>query len=174
PWISGRLRDTLAAAFGVAPLHVHADYSIMTSGGSFFVVAPPENVRAALAEPRFAEFFRTRTAYQLEHVTVPTDDWPYFYQREPGLPASVVTISLLLLLVCFLSARRVGLHLRALRWELFFLGAAFLLLEAQIISRMALLFGTTWIVNSIVIAVLLLLIVAANGLAAAVPRIPVG
>ena len=95
------------------------------------------------------------------------------YQREPGLPTSVVTISFLLLLVCLLAARRVGLHVRALQWELFFLGAAFLLLEAQIISRMALLFGTTWIVNSIVIAVLLLLIVASNGVAAAAPRIPV-
>ena len=37
-----------------------------------------------------------------------------------------------------------------------------MLLEAQIISRMALLFGTTWIVNSIVVAVLLLLIVISN------------
>src|SRR5205085_2699475 len=40
-------------------------------------------------------------------------------------------------------------------------------------SRMALLFGTTWVVNSIVIAVLLLLIVAANGVAAVAPRIRV-
>ncbi len=38
----------------------------------------------------------------------------------------------------------------------------FLLLEAQIISKMALLFGTTWVVNSIVIAALLSLIVGAN------------
>ena len=37
-----------------------------------------------------------------------------------------------------------------------------MLLEAQIVSRMALLFGTTWMVNSVVVAGLLLLIVAAN------------
>ena len=37
-----------------------------------------------------------------------------------------------------------------------------MLLEAQIVSRMALLFGTTWIVNSIVISGLMVLIVAAN------------
>ena len=36
------------------------------------------------------------------------------------------------------------------------LGAGFMLLEAQIVSRMALLFGTTWVVNSIVVAGLLL------------------
>src|SRR5712692_11130661 len=47
------------------------------------------------------------------------------------------------------------------------------LLEAQIISKMALLFGTTWVVNSIVIAGLLSLIVAANILVEFCPRLPV-
>ena len=35
------------------------------------------------------------------------------------------------------------------QWHFFFLGAAFMLLEAHIVSQMALLFGTTWVVNSI-------------------------
>ncbi len=47
-----------------------------------------------------------------------------------------------------------------LNWHFFFLGAGFFLLEAQIISKMALLFGTTWLVNSIVISGLLLLIIS--------------
>src|SRR6266550_245321 len=49
----------------------------------------------------------------------------------------------------------------------------FLLLEAQIISKMALLFGTTWVVNSIVIAALLSLIVGANFLVNFKPLFPV-
>ncbi len=174
PWIAGRLHDMLVAVFGKEPLHVRADIDVMTTAGNFFVIAPPENVSTAMADARFASFLGTHSALTMEHVPLPTDDWPYLYQREPGLPTSVVTISVLLLLVCFVAVRRVGLHVRALRWEFFFLGAAFLLLEAQIISRMALLFGTTWTVNAIVIAVLLLLIVAANGVAAALPRIPTG
>jgi hypothetical protein len=44
----------------------------------------------------------------------------------------------------------------------FLLGAGFMLLEAQIISKMALLFGTTWVVNSIVVSGLLVLIVISN------------
>lgn len=49
-------------------------------------------------------------------------------------------------------------------WSLhfFLLGAGFMLLEAQIISKMALLFGTTWVVNAIVVSGLLVLIVIAN------------
>jgi ABC-type uncharacterized transport system permease subunit len=40
--------------------------------------------------------------------------------------------------------------------------AGFMLLEVQIISRTALLFRTTWIVNSLVISAILLVIVATN------------
>jgi hypothetical protein len=46
------------------------------------------------------------------------------------------------------------------------------LLEAQIVSKMALLFGTTWVVNSIVVSGLLCLIVAANLIYGWFPRIP--
>ena len=91
-----------------------------------------------------------------------TDDWPYFYQRAPGLPLSTIVISVSLMLLCWALLRDTGIAMRSLRWHFFFLGAGFLLLEAQIISKMALLFGTTWVVNSIVIAALLSLIVGAN------------
>ena len=45
-----------------------------------------------------------------------------------------------------------------------------MLLEVQIISRAALLFGTTWIVNSLVISAILLVIVAANIVAKLTPH----
>ncbi len=60
-----------------------------------------------------------------------------------------------------------------INWHFFFLGAGFLLLEAQIVSRMAMLFGTTWLVNSIVIAGILVVIVVANFLVDSWPAIPV-
>lgn len=46
-----------------------------------------------------------------------------------------------------------------------------MLLEAQIVSKMALLFGTTWIVNAVVVSGLLCLIVGANLVYGAFPRI---
>jgi hypothetical protein len=52
------------------------------------------------------------------------------------------------------------------------LGAGFMLLEAQIVSKMALLFGTTWVVNAVVVSGLLCLIVGANVVYGALPRIP--
>ena len=97
-----------------------------------------------------------------QKAVLTTDDWPYFYQRAPGLPLPVMVISCVLVLLCWLFLRRTGTAIRFMRWHFFFLGAGFLLLEAQIVSKMALLFGTTWVVNSIVITGILLLIVAAN------------
>jgi hypothetical protein len=62
----------------------------------------------------------------------------------------------------WLFLRDTGVSAGSLDWHFFFLGAGFFLLEAQIISKMALLFGTTWLVNSIAISGLLLLIVGSN------------
>jgi len=61
---------------------------------------------------------------------------------------------------------------REIEWPFFFLGAGFMLMESQIVSRMALLFGTTWLVNSVTISGLLLLIVGANMLERGGLRIP--
>jgi len=47
-------------------------------------------------------------------------------------------------------------------FHFFFLGAAFLLIETVSVTRFALLFGSTWIVNSIVFAAILLVVLLAN------------
>jgi ABC-type multidrug transport system permease subunit len=47
-------------------------------------------------------------------------------------------------------------------WQFFFLGAGFLLLETQMISRLALYFGTTWLVNCVAISGILVVLVLAN------------
>jgi hypothetical protein len=53
-------------------------------------------------------------------------------------------------------------HFDASLGHLFFLGAAFLLMEVHAVNRLALLFGTTWLVSAVTIALVLILIVAAN------------
>ncbi len=47
-------------------------------------------------------------------------------------------------------------------WQMFFLGAGFMLLETKGVVHMALLFGGTWIVNSIVFFAILVMILCAN------------
>jgi spermidine synthase len=98
-------------------------------------------------------------------LDLPTDDWPFLYLPSRGVPSAYLWVvgclalaSVLLLRVGGLRLGRFGPH----HGHLFFLGAAFLLMEVHAINRLALLFGTTWFVSAITIAIVLLLIVGAN------------
>jgi hypothetical protein len=54
----------------------------------------------------------------------------------------------------------------------FFLGAAFMLLEVQNISKAAVVLGNTWSVNAVVISGVMTMILLANLIAARLPRLP--
>jgi len=171
PWIAGRLRGLLDTVFGRTPLDLESPASLYALGGSFFFTGSKLRLDQALRDPKLADFVAAHRGLTTERATLTTDDWPYFYQHEPGLPASVIMISVVLVLYCWSFMGGTRGTTGSMRWHFFFLGAAFLLLEAQIISRLALLFGTTWLVNSIAIPGLLLLIVAANVLVRFRPRV---
>ncbi|MBZ5662417.1 MAG: methyltransferase domain-containing protein [Acidobacteriia bacterium] len=172
PWIAGRLNSLLQTVFGHAPLEVQTEDSMFTSSGRFFITGSQARIDRAMAEPTLSSFVQTHQGFPMAKASLTTDDWPYFYQHEPGLPGSVIILSVVLILLCWFFMRQTGAVVSSIRWHFFFLGAGFLLLEAQIISKMALLFGTTWLVNSIVIAGLLVLIVASNFVVQWMPKIP--
>src|SRR5262249_20623322 len=69
----------------------------------------------------------------------------------------------LILLVSLASTRAAAGPLTSMRsyLDLFFMGAAFLLLETKSVVQFALLFGTTWIVNAFVFLGVLLAVLAA-------------
>jgi len=174
PWIAGRLYGLLNTVFGQAPLQIDGDQPVFYStGGRFFIAGSQGRIRQASAESSLAAYLRRHSKIAMEPATLTTDDWPYFYQHKPGLPLSVILISVALIILSAALIRDTGTKLHSFRWHFFFLGAGFLLLEAQIISKMALLFGTSWVVNSIIIAGLLVLIVAANLLVEFKPLFPV-
>jgi len=114
-------------------------------GGHWHKVAPSKVV--ASAQPTVAA----------------TDDWPFFYLREPALPwlylrGMAIIGGLGLLLIFLLSpGHKVGFNGR-----MFFLGAGFLLLETKAVVHLALVFGSTWLVNSVVFFAILVMILAAN------------
>jgi hypothetical protein len=88
-------------------------------------------------------------------ATIPapaTDDYPFLYLQDRTIPGFyLLTLALILLSALLLvrvttgSLKPMGRYL-----DLFFMGAAFLLLETKNVVQFALLFGTTWFVNSLV------------------------
>jgi hypothetical protein len=87
-------------------------------------------------------------------VSPATDDRPFVYLRERGIPSRYLLALGLILMVSAVSVRSLGRRQPTLRssLDLFFLGAAFLLLETKSVVQFALLFGTTWFVNALVFA----------------------
>jgi len=169
-WIGGRLQGLLTTVFSQTPLQIQSASQYGTPG-RFFLVGSQQKLANALSESAVSEYVRNNKGFEISKARLTTDDWPYFYQHEPGIPLSVILISVLIVLMAFWFMARTGQGAVRIHWHFFFLGAGFLLLEVQIISKIALLFGTTWVVNSIVVAALLLLIVAANATVSNVPLI---
>jgi len=106
-------------------------------------------------------------------VLVPTDDWPFLYLRGRTIPDH----NLVFLAVALLLAGGALLLLprgeRRIRLPYLFLGAAFFLLETSNVVRMSLLYGSTWWVNTVVFAGILVLVLLSN-LTAARWRVPIG
>lgn len=92
-----------------------------------------------------------------------TDDWPYLYLTERTIPHHYILILIFALFISIIGIFCVqSAPIRKFNAHFFFLGAGFMLLEAVSITRFALLFGSTWIVNSSVIISILIMILFAN------------
>ena len=162
-WLVDRLAGTLEQSFGHAPcVDVNPEYrqqAVMVSGLS------------ASDQACASTWVRTSAA-----PAPSSDDKPFLYVKD----GSFTNLELywrtlfLILVVSAVSvagvlmgrgrdAGSVGRALtRMVRYrDLFLLGAAFMLLETKSVTGFALLFGTTWVVNALVFAGVLLAVLAA-------------
>ena len=159
-----------------------------TEVGPFWVPAAPtekydggQNAADAIeVEARPAWVPMTLTTIQDSGGTLvrATDDWPFLYVRKPGIPdltwrgAAIILGLSLALWAAFRylggkdetnettsakNADETGLALRA-----FMLGAGFMLIETKAVVQMALLFGSTWVVNTFVFAAILVMAMLGN------------
>ena len=96
------------------------------------------------------------------------DDRPFPYLRNREIPsdylfAGLAMLSLSVAAVLFILRPAGQLRSAAQYGDLFFMGVAFMLLETKSVTQFALLFGTTWLVNSLVfLGVLLSVLVAVS------------
>ena len=139
PWLVDRLAGTLQQVYG----HPPCLDSTGQVGRLALLMASPN--QAALQCPTL---WRPAAATPAPA----TDDYPFLYLQQRTIPGFyLLTLALILgaaLLLIRLGAgalRPMGRYL-----DLFLMGAAFLLLETKNVVQFALLFGTTWFVNSLV------------------------
>jgi len=105
---------------------------------------------------------------------VATDDWPFPYLKSRSIPRFYLVTLVLILLGSAALTRHFGGPFGEMRpyLDLFFMGAAFLLLETKNVVQFALLFGTTWFVNALVFFGILLAVLLAVEVASRVTLPP--
>jgi spermidine synthase len=158
PWMGERLYWSLTEAFGREPSLYTTEHE---STQSVAFVYGPDGAAPAGDEVQTVSADRFRAARARTRLA--TDDWPHLYLADNRVPRLYLQVLAVVVLLAMLVSARSWRSLGAARGSHFFLlGAGFMLLETRSITKAALLFGSTWIVNAIVIASILLVISLGN------------
>jgi SAM-dependent methyltransferase len=155
-WLINRLAGTVEEVFGHAPC-----IDRFTAVQSLAVMAIGKSPENAACDQTWE---RTAIAAAGQEIPAPSaDDRPFLYLKDASIPQLYLILIGLILAVSLIAIRVVGGPLRQMRGyaDLFLMGMAFLLLETRSITTFALLFGTTWLVNALVFAGVLLAVLLA-------------
>jgi len=182
PYILERMSGTLALVFGKEPLVFRVPSNGYGWGGVIFVAGDQDSARAQIAaDPKFDKLiteWQTTLPPKLEvKPELATDDWPYIYLEHRRVPVLYLLLAGSLLALFAVGVRSLKTPHIVRGWDktqthFFLLGAAFMLLEVQNISKAAVVLGNTWNVNAVIISGILVMILAANALSAFAKRVP--
>lgn len=160
-WVAERIYKTLWEAGGEPPLVLKTSPYL----GAYTFVAGPgkEKFRRIAAQDPSIEDLSAR--YAGSKARPVTDDWPFLYFNPEKLPVIYFSALLFVLvsgiaLVCRPSSD--GRRISRMDTVMFLMGAGFLLMEAKNISQLSLLFGGTWVVNTVVFSSIFIMALAAN------------
>jgi SAM-dependent methyltransferase len=155
-WLVDRLAGTLQKVFGTAPCIDVDTFDAGPTIGTFSLLMGSNDPGALSCAQTWDPLERT--------VPAPaTDDHPFVYLRTRTIPGLYLLVLAMVLVASLALVRVAGGPLRAMgsHLDLFFMGAAFLLLETKNVVQFALLFGTTWFVNALVFGGILLTVLMA-------------
>ncbi len=154
---------TLTRALGTAPKALFTGYDVF---GVVFIYGKAQPAQIPTMEDLTPALIKSVAA-----VPVTTDAWPFVYLPFRTIPIWIL-VALVVVWICMKKMIRNTIGFGVLRdWKnahFFLLGAGFLLLETNAISKLSLLFGSTWVVNAVVISAFLIMALAANMIVAQV------
>jgi len=165
-WMGDRFHSMLTRLFGRPPVTYHGPTVGRVTSATVFITSNDPDLWSRAAKGDLAKLVQAnppRFRAGAEGAWEPLrDDWPYVYNRFRSIPRTYINVSIVLLLLALVLVGKSFAPREPSTWRFFLLGAGFLLMETQMVSRLALYFGTTWIVSSIVISAILLVLVGAN------------
>lgn len=167
PWLVAKIDQMLRDAFGGNVLF--RTYPTATASAATLAAGPA--IDALAGGPPPGDHIDTLPAEVAPRPA--TDDWPFLYLREPGLPSHyLIALALIIgwgVLLVGRAAQLSGTPIRRFSPHFFVLGIAFLLLETRSIVTFSLLFGSTWLVNAMVFFAVLASVLLAILVASRVP-----
>ncbi|MEQ1500134.1 MAG: hypothetical protein ABL917_02030 [Parcubacteria group bacterium] len=151
-WLGQKIIKSVQNVFG-------SEATVVVTGNSYLfnlmVLAGPGVEKLISENPTTFISSKSIPENIMKTYNLSTDNWPYLYLREHTISSYYVeSIIVLLLLILgffvFLYKNSSQTVFNSDNLGFFLLGAGFLLLETKSITTLSLLFGSTWIVNSIV------------------------
>jgi len=182
-FIADRIKLTLEEAFGYPPMIIFLPKNAYGRGGIMYITGDLEAVQNQIErDGRLMSYInRLENEYQFQdtlpnNTKIATDDWPYLYLASPRIPSLYYLLIGLMVIIFVRSYRKwqasteISFSSRTF-WHFFFLGAAFLLLEVQNISKASVVLGNTWEVNVVIISSILSMALLANWIAYKFPNL---
>ena len=155
-WLSQRHYDTLSHALSAQPIVLGNEEETILLAGPLF-----DSTR----DLGLTNYRPLALPFTANAVEPSTDDWPFLFLEERGIPFNYLLPLFIVLVLSLIPFRYCLAAGEGVDWHLFFMGAAFLLIETKAVTALGLLFGSTWLLNSIVIGAILVMILVANMLA---------
>lgn len=161
-WLWDRHGKTLATATNSKPTG-YRSYADMNSGMLF-------GANGGIPPEKLPDFLKNRKLDEVNMDSptgISTDDWPFLFLPKREIPTSYI---MPIVAVLLLSAIPVALEFAkgarsVLNWQMFFLGMAFMMMEVRAMADISLLFGSTWVINSVIISAVMIVILIGNFIA---------
>lgn len=165
-WLKDKMFCTIREAVGYEPLILYDMTSpTVRLPWTTFAIGQPV-AKGFVPDRQQIEPFAVQSHWYDPNSRIVSDNWPYLYVSPQMIDIGYCLVTGIVLVVSVLAARPLFIGAGPRYWQLFFMGAAFLLLELKSIAQLSLIFGSTWWTSSAVIVGLLVMILSANLLVA--------
>jgi spermidine synthase len=165
-WLGERFYTMMDGVFSHPPVTYYVGQVGSLFSATVFIESNSPTLWQRAASPPLSGFVQAHPPeFSLSAPDSPpptTDDWPYVYNHTRSIPRTYFAVAVVVLLLALYMAGPFFKLSETGAANFFLLGAGFLLMEMQMVSRLALYFGTTWIVNCIALTGILSVLLLAN------------
>jgi hypothetical protein len=172
-YVTRRHAQALRKVFSKEPLAINIVGNALGWGGTAYIIGSDATLSSSLAaDDELANYLvshkiAAESLYKPD-VVLTTDNWPYLYLEKPTVPMLFIFLGAILIALWIWSKKSVlkdqdNIKIFSPKTRIFiFMGIGFSLFEVYGVNQAAILFGSTWFVNSIVISAILFMILFSN------------